>query len=524
MLGSRSSFSTSFLCLFILVAGCSEEASEKLGAVSKIEPPASPRNASPIVGGLTVGPGGYFFQDALGRSIVLTGAHTWANIVDNGPCAANPPQAFDFSGWLDHQITRGATALRLWANWSQTRDGTESDCDWWLAPLPYQRSSVPGANDGGYKLDLRIWTDAFWSRLESRVEALDKASIYAIVVLFQGWSESDKSGRSGRNPCPYVWWNGPNNINGADADLNNDGNCVEMHTAKATAAVKTAQKAWIEKAVDTLNGYPNVIWEICNECDSSSFTDGSPSWHQEMIDHLNAYQRGKPDQHPICASVAYPGGTNTQLLGLDNIDCIMPNGPTSPPEAPLPHKPGAVTIWDTDHTCGVCSVGMGNWARAFLLGGNPLFMDLWDCASQALGENLDCSIGDNESERNALSRISVYSGRADLKNMQPQGSLSSTSVALADLTHVMKDVLSYSEGTSSLSLDLSSGSGEPWHVQWQRASDGLVSDPQRIVGGNDVSLVNPFETAAAFVHVTQDPSTLIQPTISGDDFEGGDTR
>jgi len=183
-----------------------------------------------------------------------------------------------------------------------------------------------------------------------------------------------------------------------------------------------------------------------------------------------------------------------------------------------------VTIWDTDHTCGVCSVGMDNWASAFLLGGNPLFMDLWDCESKAVGENLDCSIGDNESERNALSRIGAYNGLADLANMMPQGALSSTGEALADLTDASKDLLSYTSGGPSVILDLSSGSEETWHVQWQRASDGLVSDPETIVGGNDVSLVNPFETAAAFVHVTQDSATLIRPTVSGNGFEGGDTR
>jgi hypothetical protein len=74
-----------------------------------------------------------------------------------------------------------------------------------------------------------------------------------------------------------------------------------------------------------------------------------------------------------------------------------------------------------------------------------------------------------------------------------------------------------------VTLDLSSGSGETWYVQWQRASDGLYSDTETIVGGNGASLANPFGAVPAFVHVTQDVSTLFSATIFADGFESGDT-
>jgi hypothetical protein len=74
-----------------------------------------------------------------------------------------------------------------------------------------------------------------------------------------------------------------------------------------------------------------------------------------------------------------------------------------------------------------------------------------------------------------------------------------------------------------VTLDLSSGSGETWYVQWQRASDGLYSDTETIVGGNGASLAKPFGAVPAFVHVTQDVSTLFSATIFADGFESGDT-
>ena len=53
----------------------------------------------------------YFTNDS-GRVIVLTGSHTWNNLVDMGP--TDPPRPFDYDAYLDWLTERQHNFFRLW--------------------------------------------------------------------------------------------------------------------------------------------------------------------------------------------------------------------------------------------------------------------------------------------------------------------------------------------------------------------------------------------------------------------------
>ena len=67
------------------------------------------------------------------------------------------------------------------------------------------------ATDGGLRFDLTRFNPAYFARLRARVQALNRAGIYAGVYLFTGeWLAAFRSSTDG---YPYY---GPNNVNGVD--------------------------------------------------------------------------------------------------------------------------------------------------------------------------------------------------------------------------------------------------------------------------------------------------------------------
>jgi hypothetical protein len=63
-----------------------------------------------------------YFTDGSGKAILLTGSHTWNNLVDMGP--SDPPLPFDFDAYLLWMQNYGHNFMRLWTwesmNWNTT--------------------------------------------------------------------------------------------------------------------------------------------------------------------------------------------------------------------------------------------------------------------------------------------------------------------------------------------------------------------------------------------------------------------
>ena len=73
--------------------------STHFGAVRAAAPRAQNRFRRPASGPLRRHPRNpRYFSDRAGHAVVLTGAHTWNNLVDMGK--SDPPPAFDFDAYL----------------------------------------------------------------------------------------------------------------------------------------------------------------------------------------------------------------------------------------------------------------------------------------------------------------------------------------------------------------------------------------------------------------------------------------
>jgi hypothetical protein len=64
-----------------------------------------------------------YFADASGQAILLTGSHTWNNLVDIGP--DDPPQPIDFDTFLRWLQAHGQNFTRGWT-WEPTRWNTSA--------------------------------------------------------------------------------------------------------------------------------------------------------------------------------------------------------------------------------------------------------------------------------------------------------------------------------------------------------------------------------------------------------------
>jgi hypothetical protein len=129
------------------------------------------------------------FPDGSLKAVYLTGAHTWNNLVDMG--RSEPPEVFDFAGYLDFLEKHRHNFIRLWA-WDSTAWNTRAngslgkDFIHNVAPLPWARTGPELALDGKPRFDLTRFDPAYFKRLRARVSDAGKRGIYVSVMLFEG--------------------------------------------------------------------------------------------------------------------------------------------------------------------------------------------------------------------------------------------------------------------------------------------------------------------------------------------------
>jgi hypothetical protein len=376
---------------------------------------ASTAAAKPIDGVLRVHPQNpRYFTDNTGRAVYLTGAHTWANLVDISP--SDPPAKFDFGAYLDWMTERNYNFIRLWT-WEPATWNTKANSENALhtcAPQPYARTGPGKALDGKPKFDLNKFDPAYFDRLRRRVSSACDRNIYVSVMLFEGWAMQFSQGAWQGHP-----FNPENNINGIDADKNKDGKGLEFHEL-AVPEVTGIQENYVRKVIDTINDLDNVLYEISNENHPDS-----TQWQYHMIRFIKDYEKTKPKQHPVGMTFQYKGGSNETLFESP-ADWISPN-----PEGGYRDNPPAadgtkVVISDTDHLWGIGGNKAWVW-KSFLRGHNPIFMDPYD--GVVLGKEFDPKY---EPLRKALSHTRTYSEKMDLIKMLPKSELSTTSFCLAN--------------------------------------------------------------------------------------------
>jgi hypothetical protein len=370
--------------------------------------------------------------------------------------------------------------MRMWAwehaAWMQF---TDRMIRYW--PHPYPRTGPGNALDGEPKFDVTEFNQAYFDRLRERVIAARDRGIYVSVMLFQGFSIEQK-GTAGIDPNRGNPWdghpfNGNNNINGINGDLNGDGEGCEVHTLDSRE-MTGLQEAYIRKVVDTLNDLDNVLWEISNESHSDS-----TEWQYYMINYLKDYEAGKPKQHPVGMTMIFGQDDDNGYLFASPADWISPthtnaelykNNP--------PASDGKVVIVDTDHLWGIGGNQKWVW-KSFLRGLNPIYMDPYGSPDHPPAD---------ESVRQNMGYALRYADKMNMAATTPRGDLSSSDYCLANPVASGAEYLVYLPYGGSVRVDLSAASGD-LSVQWLNPSTGAVTFAGTTTGGASHSFTAPSD-------------------------------
>lgn len=448
-----------------------------------------------------------YFTDNSGKAIYLSGSHTWSNLQDNG--GSDPPPVFNYPAYLDFLVANHHNFFRLWT-WEQTRWTLETaDDNYWFNPTPYQRTGPGNALDGKPKFDLSQFNQAYFDRLRERVIAAGDRGIYVSIMLFDGWSiESAKGQYSLNNPWHGHPFNSNNNINGINGDPNNNDSGEEVHQGSIPEIV-TLQQAYVRKVIDTVNDLDNVLYEIANESNNNS-----EPWQYDMINFIHGYEASKPKQHPVGMTSAWPGGWNPDLfsspaewISLNNPDGTYMNNP--------PVADGTkVSIFDTDHLCGICGNRQWVW-KSFTRGHNPIFMDGYDGAAYGVG-----GVGFNFNDptwvslRKNLGYTLSYADRLDLNNVTPHGNLASSGYCLANPGLQNAEYLVYVPAGGNVTVDLSATPGI-LVVEWLNPETGDVYTGSTANGGGAREFQVPFNGDAVLYLYSGTAGATLTPTPTG---------
>lgn len=366
-----------------------------------------------------------WFRDDSGRSIVLTGFHTWNNLIDMRP--GPEPSPFDFTSYLEKLSALDHNCIRLWA-WGALCTWNPRDR---VDTFPWKRTGPGEAIDGGPKFNLEALDDSYFNRLQERVRMAEERGIYVMVMLFDSWSSSDIVS----TPNNWHLFSQPNNINGVDVARRVEKGWMTEWMALADPEVTRLQEAYVRRVVELLRDAPNVLYEVSNEAGRHSFR-----WQEHITDFVRQCESGAQPRHLI----GICGGMDTrcdEFFGL-KADWLAPEG-WMPEGEEAPYCEGTKTwgdppelargpmILDTDHLWGIG--GSAEWAwKSFLRGYHPLYMD--PC------EDFDARIFEhpwwpdartNFQLRQALGAIQKAAGLVNLSLFRPMNHLASSGLCLA---------------------------------------------------------------------------------------------
>ena len=440
-----------------------------------------------------------YFTDGSGRVVYLTGSHCWANLQDQGLVArpSDSPPPWDWAGYLELLEQHHHNFIRLWA-WEQAAWVSWTTEKVVFDPMPYQRTGPGMALDDRPRFDLQQFNQAYFDRLRARVIEAGERGIYVGIMLFEGFSpmKKDLAGRKTNQPG-NPWLGHPfhreNNINGVDADANDNGQGEEVHSLHVPAVTRL-QEAYVRKVVDSVNDLDNVLYEVTNE----SPIEGR-DWQYHVVRYLKEYEAGKPKQHPAGITAFYAGreGSMDALLASP-ADWISPQseGNRYDYRNDLPAADGQkVMLIDTDHIFGVGGDDSWVW-KSFCRGMNPIYMDPFgESARISYAKATDIY----ERARQAMGQTRRYAEQMNLATMTPQNGLASTSYCLAAPG---AEYLAFQPEGGPFTVDLTDCAGA-LSVEWLDPATSATTSGASVNGGTSETFAPPFQgTAVLYLRST----------------------
>lgn len=184
---------------------------------------------------------------------------------------------FDYITYLEEVRACGLNLTRIFSGSYMGYPEAFGIADSVLSPprghsvVPWKRTTVPGARDGGNKYDLTQWDPAFFHRLRDFVREAGRRGIVVELTLFSSYYFGND---------PEIWahspMNGLNHINGV-------GSSGPTEAYNPAGDLLPFQKALARKCVNELKEFDNVIYEIANE---PYFDLISEEWQRLITDEV----------------------------------------------------------------------------------------------------------------------------------------------------------------------------------------------------------------------------------------------
>lgn len=172
--------------------------------------------------------------------------------------------------------------------------------------VPWARSNQPGYIYGGNKYDLDKWNPEFFARLKDFIAKAAERGIVVEVCFFN----SQYLNRWPRSPLYRE-----NNIQGVGT-----GDFKSAQTLKDPDLVQR-ESDYVSKITQEVNGFDNVILEICDE--PSNFTPHAEAgpWVEHLLQVVHDTEAKLPNKHLVAQEVEGPLGgpvdfANSPLLSI----------------------------------------------------------------------------------------------------------------------------------------------------------------------------------------------------------------
>lgn len=152
---------------------------------------------------------------------------------------------------------------------------------------PWMRSETPGYKNGGNKFDLTKWDEQYFIRLKDYFKEASSRNIIVEFAFFCPFYEEGMWVLSPMHPA--------NNIN-STPDIPR----TDVYTLDKNGGLLEIQKTLVKKLVTELNGFDNVIFEICNE---PYFGGVTMEWQHAIADVITETEKTLPKKHLISQNI-----------------------------------------------------------------------------------------------------------------------------------------------------------------------------------------------------------------------------
>jgi hypothetical protein len=205
--------------------------------------------------------------------------------------------SFNYIRYLDTLRADGLNLTRIFTGLYRERPEDFGIARNTLAPTPdlfitpFPRSETPGALDGLNKFDLGRWDERYFERLRDFVSQAARRGIIVEVTLFCTYYQD------------HMWQASPlhprNNVQAAGEGVPR----TEVLTLKHKPLVDIEER-FVRKVVTELNGFDNVLYEICNE---PYFAGVTLDWQRRIGQVIAETEAALPKRHLIAQNIANNG-------------------------------------------------------------------------------------------------------------------------------------------------------------------------------------------------------------------------